>query len=298
MTDIEPEAITDDQVKEFFDNGGVLPEGKKEAEPEEKPGEEKAEAATAEEPKEEPKEEKKVNYGALHEERMRRKEAAERAKKAEEEAAELRKQLQQFANNNDNSADDDDPLTTVAKRQEMVERVLAAQAQQAIKQAEELKYWQRVNESEAAFRQDQPDFDDAVKFLAETRKAELMAIGWDEAGAQKILGDEIRWIADKAYADEVNPAERFYVLATHRGYKKAEAALVVQPAPQDDKATAKLDTIARGIQTNKNLPPASKSVKTDLTAEAVADMNIDALSNLYGQTDFDKAWNKLFGNAS
>lgn len=301
MTDIEPEAITDEQVSEFFDSGGVLPESKKEAAPEDKPVDEKAEAS----PAEEPKEEKKVNYGALHEERMRRKEAAERAKeaaerakKAEEEAAELRKQLERFANSNDNSSEDDDPLTAVARRQEMVERVLAAQAQQAIRQSEEAKYWQRINASEAAFRQDQPDFDDAVKFLAETRKAELMAIGWDEAGAQKILGDEIRWIADKAYADEVNPAERFYTLATHRGYKKAEAAPVVQPAPQDDKATAKLDTIARGIQTNKNLPPASKSVKTDLTAEAVADMNIDALSNLYGQTDFDKAWNKLFGNAS
>lgn len=292
MSELEPETLTDEQVNSFFESGGEI-EQPKEA-PQEEVVEESAEEApeepaseSNEEPEEKPKEEKKVNYGALHEERQRRKEAAERAKAAEERAAELERQLQQFMQRQ--PTEDEDPLETVAKRQEMVERVLAAQAQQAIKQAEDAKYWQRINESEAAFRQDKPDFDDAVKFLADTRKAELQAIGWSEQDAQKILGDEIRWIADKAYQDEVNPAERFYILAEKRGYKKAGE----QPPANNN--SAKLDTIARGMQTNKSLPPASKSVKTDLTAEALADMNVDALTNLHGATEFDRAWAKLFG---
>jgi len=279
----ESVTVTDAQVDDFFNNDGNF------SEPEVVKAPEKTEEPKKEPDvdKDEPKEEKKVNLGALHEERTRRKAESERAKKAEERAAELERQLQQYSQ--PRQENDDDPIETMKQRQERVERFLAAQANQAIQQTENQKYWAKVKDSELAYKQEHPDFDDAIKFLGESRKDELKDLGFSDVEASKVLADEIKWIADKAYADEVNPAERFHKLALKRGYaaKKEE--------PKDTSADDKLESIKRGMETNRQLPPASKSVRQDLTAEALGDMPIDALSNLHGPTDFDKAWAKLFG---
>lgn len=291
MTELTPETITDEQVNNFFENEGKIAEIQPQVDetpekPDTKPEEKQPEVA-----KEEEKEEKKVNYGALHEERMRRKEAAERAKKAEERAAELERQLQQYAQRNQEPEYNDDPIEAMRREQDQIKQVLLAQANQAIKQTEEEKYWSRVAESEKAFKQDVPDFDDAIKYLSTSRTEELMDLGFSQQEAAKVLSDEIRWIADKAYADEVNPAERFYNLAKRRGWNAKPAEHKAEEAT----AQKKLENIERGMKSNKQLPPASKSVNQDLTADALADMNIDALSNLRGDTEFDKAWKKIFG---
>lgn len=286
--ELTPETITDAQVDDFFSNGGEFKEPQADAgvkpDAEVKPVEKEVAQP------EKPKEENKVNYGALHEERMRRKEASERAKRAEERAAELERQLQRFMQPRQEENLDDDPVETLKQRQDRIEKFLAAQANQSIEQSNDAKYWNKVKESELAYKRDVPDFDDAVKFLADSRLDELKDLGWSDAEAQKVLKDEIKWIADKAYADEVNPAERFYNLAKRRGYNSQ-----AKGEPKDISADEKLDNIKRGMETNKQLPPSSKSVRQDLTAEALADMNIDALGNLYGESEFDKAWKKLFG---
>jgi hypothetical protein len=281
--------VTDAQVEEFFNNEGSFSEPDKQVDdPVNKAAE--PEPKQPDVAKEENKDEKKVNLGALHEERQRRKEAQERNKQYEQELAEVKRQLQQYTQPKQESiAEDDDPIETMRRRQEMVEKVLLAQATQTVAQTENQKYWARVKESELAYKQEHPDFDDAVKYLADTRKEELKDLGWSDEEAAKVLADEIKWIADKAYADEVNPAERFHNLAKRRGFKSTPEA------PKDTTAEDKLNIIKKGQETNRALPPASKSVKNDLTAEALADMNVDALSNIHGKTDFDAAWEKLFG---
>lgn len=289
-------AVTDAQVNTFFESEGKTldsqPEIEQNTEEKATKAQEPKKDSQPEGEKKDDKSENKVNYGALHEERMRRKEAAERAKKAEERAAALEEQLKRYAQPQEPSYDDD-PVETMRRKQEMIEKVLIAQANQTMKQKQDQEYWGRVAESEAAFKRDKPDFDDAAKFLAESRLKELTQhIGFSEQEAQKILADEVKWISDKAYADEVNPAERFYNLALARGFTPAQAQQAVE---QNNAISEKLDRIEKGMKTNRSLPPASKSLNSDLTAEALADMNVDALSNLRGDTDFDKAWKKLFG---
>jgi hypothetical protein len=276
MTDETVNEVSDEQVNEFFDNGGEFKEDAPVIE-------EKAEEVKTEEaPKEE---EKKVNYGALHEERMKRKELQARLEELEKR---LKESPQPQPQQQPEITYDDDPIEVLRRENEQVKQVLNAQYQSELTKRQEAAYWQRVTESENAFKQDAPDFDDAVKFLADNRLEELRDIGWSEQEAAKILRDEVKWIADKAYQDEVNPAERFYNLAKRRGYAAQ------QPVVNDNKAAEKkLESIQKGITTNKQLPPASKSVKQDLTAEQLADMVVGINSG----SDFDSAWNKLFGNA-
>lgn len=299
MTESNAEAltVTDAQVDSFFESEGQTldaPQEKEQAAQELAAKETKESTAADAEKKDDkdPKAENKVNYGALHEERMRRKEAAERAKKAEERAALLEEQLKRYAQQQQEPTYDEDPLEVVRRENKQIKDVLIAQANKALQESEEQRYWEKVTQSELAFKQDKPDFDDATKFLAENRINELKKIGWSDLQAAKVLADEVRWITDKAYADEVNPAERFYELALLRGFTPAESSKIAENAVINDK----LDRIEKGMKSNRALPPASKSIKQDLTAEDLADMNIDALSNLRGETDFDKAWNKLFGN--
>lgn len=288
MSDLTPETVTDAQVDEFFKNEGSFEDKQSEvvetpsdkAEPEEKD----KQPEIVKEP-----EEKKVNLGALHEERSRRKAEAERAAKAEQRAIELERQLQQYTKPQEPNIDDD-PVEAMKRKTAQMEQILIAQAKQAKAAQENNEYWGRVKESELAYKQEHPDFDDAVKFLADTRLEELQDLGWSKEEAAQVLADEVKWISDKAYADEVNPAERFHNLAKRRGWKAKEE-------PKDTTADDKLANIQKGMEKNRALPPASKSVKQDLTAEALADMNVDALSGLRAQTDFDKAWAKLFGNA-
>jgi hypothetical protein len=300
MTESNAEAltVTDAQVDSFFESEGQTLDAPQEKEPAALPEpavKETKESTAADADKKDdkdPKAENKVNYGALHEERMRRKEAAERAKKAEERAALLEEQLKRYAQSQQEPTYDEDPLEVVRRENKQIKDVLIAQANKALQESEEQRYWDKVTQSELAFKQDKPDFDDATKFLAENRINELKKIGWSDQEAAKVLADEVRWITDKAYADEVNPAERFYELALLRGFTPAESTKIAENAVINDK----LDRIEKGMKSNRALPPASKSIKQDLTAEDLADMNIDALSNLRGETDFDKAWNKLFGN--
>lgn len=283
VDEITPETLTDAQADDFFENEGKFKEPEKVAEP--KP---ELEKDTADEVKEQPKEEKKVNLGALHEERAKRKQEKELREAAERERDDLRAQLQRKPQE---EQQDEDPIEALRKENEQIKQFLGAQASHAIKTNEEQQYWGKIKQDEITFKADKPDFDDAIKFLANSRMEELKDLGWNDAEAQKVLSDEIKWIADKAYVDEVNPAERFYNLAGRRGFKKQS----VEGKSVPTAAETKLDNIKKGMETNKQLPPSSKSVKQDLTAESLADMNIDALTNIHGQTEFDKAWNKLFG---
>lgn len=277
---ISPETVTDAQVDAFFESGELPAEDT----PVEKV---EVEEPKVEKPEPKPEEEKKVNLGALHEERARRKAEAERARKAEERAAALEAEIQRYRQP---QPDNDDPLDKLQREHQEVKNVLIAQAQRALQEKEESEYWERVRESEMAYKQDKPDFDEAISFLASSRIEELKDLGFDDAAAQKVLRDEIKWIADKAYQDEVNPAERFHNLAKRRGFKSNVAT-----PPVNANAAKKLETIKKGMETNKQLPPASKSSNQDLTIEDLAGMKVTNWGDPYGKNDFDKAWEKLFG---
>lgn len=294
--EIDAKTITDSQIDEFFDNGGKFkdPDKPKKAKKAEKQPEvvetpekeAKADEATQpEEEKKDSKEDKKVNYGALHEERQRRKAEAARASKIEAEFAEYKAkyqpQQQQYQPQN--------PLEVIALRQQQIDQYLTKQEQDRQKQAEDNAFREKYSASAEAFKQDAPDFTDAYNFLVESRLSELQTIGWSPEDANRILVEDEKGIVNLAYQNEVNPAERIYNLAKMRGYQGKQA----EPQVDNTQIEAKLDTIIKGQMSNKTLPPASKAVSKDLTAEAIAAMDIDVM----GSSDFDSAWNKLFGRA-
>lgn len=293
--EITAETVTDKEIDQFFDNGGKFKtekKVKKEAKKvEEAPEEEKAEEAVeepAEEKKADPKEDKKVNYGALHEERQRRKAEAARAAKAETELAEFKAKYQQ-PQQEQSQYQPQNPLEVIALRQQQIDQYLTQQEQQRQAQVQDAEFRQKYSQSAEAFKQDAPDFGEAYNFLVNSRLQELSAIGYTPEQAQQVLVDDERGIVNLAYQNEVNPAERIYNLAKMRGYAAKQTEV-----PQDNtEIEAKLDTIIKGQMANKNLPPASRSVNKDLTAAQLADMNVSVM----GDSDFDSAWNKLFGRA-
>lgn len=253
-------SITDEQVENFFETGEI-----------EKAPEEVTEV------KEEPKEEKKVNYGALHEERERRKALQKEVESYKSRTEKMERAFQEIVQRNrPEPTYEEDPVEALRLENQQIKQFLNAQAQQSIAQVNDSQYWTKFQESENAFKQDAPDYDVAVKFLTNTRLEELKDLGFSDAEAKKVIGDEIRWIADKAYNDEVNPAERFYNLAKRRGYKQE-----VSPVE------TKLKTIQKGMQVNRSLPNGSKSTSNDLTLEALSAMDGE---------EFDQAWEKLMSN--
>jgi hypothetical protein len=278
-TVISPESVTDEMVDQFFSNDGDLPEKIEEV---------KSEAPIVDkEPVEEaPKEEKKVNLGALHEERAKRKAEAAARQQAERERDELRARVEEYTRSQQPSFEED-PIESLRAEHNQVKQILITQARQALAEKENSEYWGKIGELESEFKESKPDFDAAIKNLAESRLEELQDIGWDAAAAQKILSDEIKWISDKALDDGVNPAERLYKLAMRRNRPAVNEA----PAVNLQQAN-KLQNIKKGMETNKSLPPGSKSSNQDFTLEDLAAMTISA-NDPKSLAEYDRIWAKL-----
>src|SRR6185436_279155 len=81
-----------------------------------------------------------------------------------------------------------------------------------------------------------PDFNEAVKFLQDRHRAELVAAGHTPAEIQQIMTVRAQAVAIKALQAGKSPAERVYEIAKVHGYKR--------PAPAVPKET-EAEKIAR-----------------------------------------------------
>jgi hypothetical protein len=268
--------VSDEEADKLFENGGILDEPKPEPEEEstegEKEVENEVEAKVEEVAEEPPKEEKKVNLGALHEERAKRKELESKMAVMEDKF----KQLVQNLNPNQEAklpGVEDDPVTNFDQR--------IAQAEQYIKQSQEqqqaqYQHQQVVNayQAQAAeYVKETPDFNDAYSYVLQGRLSELDAFGVTKEQALQVVQQEEYEVALKSLQDGVNPAERIYKIAQLRGYKKAEA----KPEQKKD-----LAVIEKGQKTAK--VSGSATPEGELSLEALAEMDDAA---------FEDAWKKL-----
>jgi vacuolar-type H+-ATPase subunit I/STV1 len=235
-------------------------------------------APVVEETKPEP--EKTVPYGALHEERMRRKEMQRELEDYRSKVQKMEDTFQAILKKQQEAEIPDDPFERMsydqqklAQEQQELKQWKAQQEQQSAIAQQQQQFLRSYQEQAAQFAATTPDFQDAYQFVMNGRKREFEALGYSgEEVTQMIIADEVAF-ANKAFNDGVNPAERVYALAKARGF-----------AGNTQTAEAKIDAAAKGVAASKSLPAATK--KGEITLEQMLTLKGDA---------FDKEWAKYFG---
>jgi hypothetical protein len=237
-----------------------------------------------------------VPQGALHAEREKRKGSDERAAKAEAELASLREQLGNIQKLRDEvaarkpedlpAADDPAALDHLRRRieetQQTVTRVTQHMDDQALGQQELAQLGGYMQQSEARFREEKPDYDAAIQHVVEARAKELSYYGLTPPQIQQAISDEATEIVRSAVAQGRNPAELGYQIALTRGYRPAEGS-----GPQNGAeakptgANAVLDAIEKAKSQGKSLGSGGGSAVKTLTAEAVAGLSADEFDAIY-----------------
>lgn len=273
---VEPENIDisdDEAIKQVFEDG----------EPEPTP-----EPEVKEEVKDtEPEKEKSVPYGALHEERQRRKELQaeiERFRQEQQQNAQVMQQvLQQLNQQNQPQVPslEDDPVAYFNHKQQEQERALQeiARQQQERQQQEQQQqqHVQFVNAYRSAaqeFAQQTPDFTEAYSYVQQHRANELKAAGYPEHMIPQILQQNEAEIVAIAFQSGQNPAQKIYEIAKLRGY-----------AAKQPQAEQKLQTVEKGIKASRISGGAPQG--GEITLEALAEA-ADSLS----PEEFNELWAK------
>lgn len=266
--------IADEQLDAFFENGGELPEAKPEPE------------AAVEEEKE-PEKEKFVPYGALHEERQRRKElqsALEQLRQEQLQSSQVMQQvLQQMRQQQEPPAPtiDDDPVAYFQRKQQEQEQQLQMVAeslqQRQIREQQEAEYAQFVSAYRQAaqeYTKQAPDFNDAYRFAIEHRTNELKAAGYPEQMIPQILRQNEAEIVNLAFQQGINPAEKIYEIAKLRGWKN-------QPAEPEQK----MQTLEKGVKASKPTSgaPQGGEVTLEALAEAASEMDAEEFNSLWAK---------------
>lgn len=124
------------------------------------------------------------------------------------------------------------------------------------------------------FAEKTPEFKEAYQYLIENRIKEHVAAGYSPDEANALAVEEEMSIVAKAYQDKVNPAERLYNLAKHRGYS-AKTSQTKTTAPKN------LADIKKGMAKSKSLQPGGEALEREL--------GIDDVDNMSPE-EFDTFW--------
>lgn len=251
---------------------------------------------------------RKVDYGAFHSEREKRKAAEAKAQDTEKQLAtalgrfsvleQLAKQapLQQAPQALSEAVPDinTDPVGHF--------KALYEQTQQKVTDIDKWRQTQEANATamnnvqqltriamnhEGEFSKKTPDYQDAATYVRSVRDQELQAMGYADPGVrQQIIQGDALQIAAQALQNNMNAAEVVYNIAKARGYT-AKAPPAAAPAGD----IKKLETVANG---QKQASPLSEA-----NGSAAPPMSVDALLKM-SDADFEKAtkgdnWRKLMG---
>lgn len=251
---------------------------------------------------EQPKKDSVVPYGALHEERQRRKqwEADAKAKDAQlqqflqaqaqrdQEYTIAQQRLAQMLAAQTQPPPPDkqaDPLAYMVHQTEQTAAQLQALQQQTVqRQQQEWQTQQQMARQQAAeqqqrqlvqltvsseqqFRAQKADYDEAVKFAKTQRTKELIAVGYDETQAQQMAQHEGWQLAHQWLSQGMNPAERAYALAQSMGY---------QPKTIDPEQREQMHEAGRAA----SKPTGGGNVRGRLTAQQLAQMTPTQLARV------------------
>jgi len=248
----------------------------------------------APEPAEKPETEKVervVPLAELQRERERRKEVEQRTAKLEERLTQLFERANRPPEPKPEPVPDfqSDPAThlkanldqTRAEQRQIMEELRRRNEAERFQEARN-QFISRYAAAASEFADENPDFRDAYTHLAKSRDEELRILGWDDPQErQRRIEAEEHQIVMQAFNAGVNPAERLYAFAKHRGYRG--------PAAND---ADKLDTIAAGQKSAKSLTAAGGSAPAGrVTAAQLIEMSDEEFA---AATKGDR-WRKLMG---
>lgn len=228
-----------------------------------------------------------VPQQALHAEREKRKAAEGELTKIREQLDALAKMREQVASRKPEAlpeADDPAALEHLRKRLGELEqgqnRVSQHLDTQAINDAELRQLGSVMQQSETAFREAQPDYDDAIDHVVQARARELALYGLTPPQIQQTISEEATEIVRSAVAQGRDPAELGYQIALSRGY---QAKAPEQKGNGADKSAAEitLDAIAAAKASGKSLGSASGSTPKQLNTEAVLKMSPEEFDAVY-----------------
>ena len=240
------------------------------------------------------KEERVVPLAALREAREEAKQAREHAKRIEATFNELRTRLEKPAAPEPSL--ETDPVAFLKNHAERTAKLERAQEEQAKARDAQSEREQQVSSfrnavasAEAAFRKEAADYDAAVQFAKESRRADLLDLGMSETDADRVLIGEILFIAETALRNERSPAKAIYAMAKKMGYK-------VEAADQTPGATtpASKASVAKIAQIEAGKKASSAHAGAD-GGGADGEVTLARLATLDGAA-FDAAFSKMFGN--
>lgn len=238
-------------------------------EPEREPAEEpKAEEAPKREPlaPEELDKRYRQAQAALREERQKRREAEERAAKAQPAQSEADELMEAIAALRDDDEDPIEDIATVKKALKIFRERQEAERTQEVQSREQQSAFQRfsshVTDSEAEFREENPDYDDAQTYFKKTLRAELEGLGLDGEELDQEFTRQVLGVAQKAIEKGKSPAEVVYNVAKLRGYKTGDTPKAKEPAPVKTESSEAVDKVVGTIQTLQKSQQASKSLSS------------------------------------
>lgn len=231
-----------------------------------------------------------VPYGALHEERQKRREEAQRRKELEEKwelankrLEELQKRWEQPAVDFDFEPDfEDDPIEYMKHRIDSVAEKLTERekAEQERLQQMEVSRQQEtlVNEYRQAARsyaEKTPDFKDAYSHFTNTLGDTLTRLGYQPQDVSQIVANEEMALVQRAKALGENPAAMLYEAAQSMGYRPS----------RNTEGDDKIERLQKGQEAAKSLSSAGGSKKGELTLEALSDMTDEEFAAM-SESDF------------
>ena len=246
-----------------------------------------------------------VDIGALHEERKERQRVQQEAQELRASLAQfelLRQQLaehrmqqqqqqQELSSREAEEAYQNDPVAYLRQQNERLVSEIDSirQNQQHFAQtqqraAEEAAYMQQVTnlvvERENQFRQSQPDYDDAFRFVQERRLSEYDIMGFrDQQEKSRNFYQEVLGLSTKALGEGRNPAEIIYELAKVWGYRSGNSTNSDQ-----ERASARIDTLKRGGKVATSLSESAGKPEREFNLADIERMSDD---------DFDKLWDSM-----
>lgn len=228
-----------------------------------------------------------VPQQALHAEREKRKASEAELAKARELLDGLAKMREQIASRKPEDlppADDPAAIDHLRKRLAELEqgqtKITQHMDSAAVNAAEIQQIGAIMHQSEASYRQEHPDYDEAISHVVTARAQELALYGLNPAQISQTISEEATEIVRSAIAQGRDPAELGYQIALSRGYRPKSGE---EQQNGGDKTVAQrtLDAIAAAKAAGKSVGQASGKTPKMLNAEAVLAMSPEEFEAVY-----------------
>lgn len=229
-----------------------------------------------------------VPQGALHAEREKRKGVEAELTKAREQLDSIAKMREQVAARKPAdlpAADDPAALehlrSRIAEQDQKINRFEQNADNAALAEHEAQQLGSIMNESEAKYREQKPDYDAAIDHVVAARASELALYGMAPVQIQQIISEEATEIVRSAVQQGRDPAALGYQIALSRGYRPAEGDGKTEGKPNGSGAQATIDAIAAAKAKSKSLGTGGGGSPKTLTIEAVNSLSPEEFDQLY-----------------